>query len=254
MSSSAPPLNKSVNVTSKNAYSKETKESILRIPEFRTCDVSDSMYSRECIQENVLQEIFLSTPHNDDQSCQQSVEEINISDDISADDNEIHLKFLDIKAKDDYTQIPKALDRRFEELNKVGSVRPTIINPGQVWLKQAQKALLAAPVSMSIDVSGQKSEKDQTFDLLDALSRSGGLTVDHASLHVVLMATHCFDEAIMDTVIKSNINPIEKVEQSTLIMATTIHEKPVDELVNADQVDRLLAITPGLNQQQISIL
>lgn len=59
--------------------------------------------------------------------------------------------------------------------------------------------------------SEQEEEKKQAFDLLDALSRSGSLDVDYASLHVVVAATHCFAESLMNTVVKDNINPIEKV-------------------------------------------
>ena len=136
----------------------------------------------------------------------------------------------------DLTQIPKILDRRFEELDKEGAVRPTIINPGQSWTKKAQKALLAEPTSTTLGVDEQKS----------ALSRSGGLTVDHASLHVVIAATHCFDLSLMDTIIKNNVNPIEKVERSTLIMATTVHGRPVGQLVKGDQAQRVLTYTPGL--------
>ena len=56
------------------------------------------------------------------------------------------------------------------------------------------------------------NEKNKAFDLIDALSRSGALPIDHASLHVVMAATHCFDKTLMDCVIKGNVNPIEKVE------------------------------------------
>ncbi len=37
--------------------------------------------------------------------------------------------------------------------------------------------------------------------MLDALTKSGALSVDFASLHVVIAATHCFDKSIIDTVI-----------------------------------------------------
>ena len=69
----------------------------------------------------------------------------------------------------------------------------------------------------------QKDERSAAFDLLDALSRSGGLTIDNTDLHVVLMSTHCFDKTLMNTIIEKNTNPIEKMEQSTLIMASVIH-------------------------------
>jgi hypothetical protein len=41
-------------------------------------------------------------------------------------------------------------------------------------------------------------------------------------------ATHCFDKVLMDTLVKDNVNPIEKLERSVLIMGTTIHGYVVD--------------------------
>ena len=69
----------------------------------------------------------------------------------------------------------------------------------------------------------QEREKAKAFDLIDALTRSGALAFDAASLHVVVAATHRFDASIMDTVIKENVNPIERLERSSLIIASTIH-------------------------------
>jgi hypothetical protein len=139
----------------------------------------------------------------------------------------------------DYTAIPGALERRFEQLDKEGAVRPTIINPGSMWTKRAQKALLADPTTSTLGVDEQKREKSRAFDLLDALSRSGGLSVEHASLHVVVAATHCFDLSLMDTIVKNNVNPIERVERSTMVMASTIHGRPVGALLQGEHRERL---------------
>jgi len=149
----------------------------------------------------------------------------------------------DVGSGVDYTKIPGALEKRFEAVDKEGAVRPTIINPGSTWTKRAQKALLAEPSTTSLGVDEQKSEKSRAFDLLDALSRSGGLSVDHASLHVVVAATHCFDRSLMDTIVKDNMNPIEKVERSTMVMASAIHGQPAEELVSAEHRGRLATIT-----------
>ncbi len=49
----------------------------------------------------------------------------------------------------------------------------------------------------------QTTEKNDTFDLLDALSRFDALCIENASLNVVIAD---------DTVVKGNVNPIERVE------------------------------------------
>jgi hypothetical protein len=53
--------------------------------------------------------------------------------------------------------------------------------------------------------------KNNAFDLLDALSRSGEISIDHSDFHVLLPSTHCFTRSLVDTVIVDNVNPIEKV-------------------------------------------
>jgi len=138
------------------------------------------------------------------------------------------------------------MDRRFEELDEDSSLRPTIISPADIWTKKAQKALLASPTASTLSSNEQKRERDAAFDLLDALTRSGALPIDHASLHVVIAATHCFDKTVMETVVQDNVSPIEKVERSTLIMASTIHQQPAAALVWEAQRARVCAASPML--------
>lgn len=146
----------------------------------------------------------------------------------------------------DYTRIPAALDRKFEEIDEDDALRPTILNPGNVWNRTSQKGLLSAPTSSNLQAREQKTEKSKAFDLLDALSKSGALPIEHASLHVVIAATHCFDKTLIDTVVEDNVNPIERVERSVMIVATTIHDRPAAELLMDDQRERFLAGTPRL--------
>ncbi len=148
----------------------------------------------------------------------------------------------------DYTKIPKLLESKFESLDKEGCVRPTIINVGQSWKKSSKKSLLSEIETRNLNVEDQKKERNAAFDLLDALTKSGGYEVEDASLHVLIAATHCFDRSLMDTVIEKNVNPIEKVEFSSLIMATTIHNEGVDKLLNlnVDEVNRFLENSPSL--------
>jgi hypothetical protein len=42
------------------------------------------------------------------------------------------------------------------------------------------------------------------------------------------------------------VNPIEKVERSVLIVATTIHNKPSEELVRPDVIERVAKYSPLL--------
>ncbi len=146
----------------------------------------------------------------------------------------------------DYTKIPLALDRKFEELDEDAYVHAAILHTGDTWSRTAQKGLLTAPTTTSLGAPMQKTEKNKAFDLLDALTKSGALAIDDASLHVVVAATHRFDRTLLDTVLLDNINPIEKVERSLMIASTTIFDLPASELLADDQRERFLGISPRL--------
>lgn len=141
--------------------------------------------------------------------------------------DKIALNFTD----EDFSAIPKILDKKFEELDLDNAVRATILKPQKKWQRKTLPSLLASPIDETLGKKKQETEKKKALDLVDALSRSGGLDWDEAELHVVLASTHCFDRTLMDTVIQENVNPVEKLERSSLIMATTVHQVSAQELV-----------------------
>jgi len=63
--------------------------------------------------------------------------------------------------------------------------------------------------------------------------------LDSTDLHIVLATTHVFDKSLLHTVCRDNINPIEKAERTSLIVASTIFEQSPASLVKASQLPRL---------------
>jgi len=152
----------------------------------------------------------------------------------------------------DFTQYPQLLEKQLELHGGGGAVRPTIINVGDFWTKQASPSLLLPPTTTYLDQDAQIREKTACFELLDALSKSGALVMDHAELHVIIAATHSFDKTLMDVAIQDNVNPIESVERTTLILAAAMHGlSSAKELVTAAQSERLNQQLTHLDGEQV---
>ncbi|CAM9895560.1 unnamed protein product, partial [Discosporangium mesarthrocarpum] len=146
----------------------------------------------------------------------------------------------------DYTRIPGAMDRRFEKLDKDSAMRPTTITIGKEWERSSFRGLLHKSSKQFLLEKEQREERDRAMDLIDALSRSGDLPLGSCELHVVLAATHCFDESVMNTLVKANINPIDRIERSALIVASTVHGQEVPTLLAGQAYERVLEMSPML--------
>jgi len=158
---------------------------------------------------------------------------------------------IDVRDHEDYTKIPVAFDRALEAFDSDGTVRPTLIKVGKVWNKRWQKSLLGGEQHATLLKSEQDKEKSQAFDLIDALSRSGGLVLESSDLHIIVAATHAFDKTLVNTVVEDNANPIEKVERTSLIMASTTHGKDPASLVHQQHAERVKTASPSLFKDEL---
>lgn len=156
----------------------------------------------------------------------------------------------------DFTKLPTTLDAEYLKFDEDASLRSTIINYGSTWSKKSQESLLSDPVTKTLGEKQQVEEKKKAFDLLDAITKSGCLPIDAAELHVLVASTHAFDASLINTVIQENVNPIERLERSALIINATIQNQPAVNLLKVDQVQRIKEFSapkllPGVNQDAI---
>lgn len=146
-----------------------------------------------------------------------------------------------------FSAIPKILDRKFLEFDKESALRSTTIKTAKMWTRKRQENLLKKAGKATLTSDAIRSETNSAYDLLDALSRSGSLSIPYSELHVVLCVSHCFQKSISDTVIQDNINPIERLEQSTLLLGSVIHGvKPYQLVTAGTQRERIESMFPAL--------
>ena len=151
----------------------------------------------------------------------------------------------------DFTLTPKILDAAIEANGEGNALRSTTIKPSSCWERHRQENILSSRRTATLTSKVINDEKNKAFDLLDALSRSGSLPIAFSDLHVVVAVTHCFDKDVMSTVVCDNVNPIEKLERSTLLLASTVHGVPARELIgNASELQRLERSMPLLLQSE----
>ena len=161
---------------------------------------------------------------------------------------------VDGDAPRDLTQLPSQLDKQYDACSDgdaLSAVRATRLTPDGPWVKRAQEGLLAKQLTTSVlDGDAQGSARSAAFDLIDAISRSGALPLEHAALHVVVGATLCFDESIIDCVVSANMNPIERSERAMLAMATTLHSDAHVSPAQLLRAEHVLRLTTGAGAVQ----
>lgn len=150
--------------------------------------------------------------------------------------------------KVDYAKIPHMIESSFELLDKECNIRPTKIKTLPCWKFSSYDRLKKSANTKVITSSDEMSKSKQVvMDLLDALTRSGEIAVDDCSVHVVYASTHCFDKTVFDTIVCDNINPVERIERSVLVMAKTIMGvDKVDELIVDRERERIESFSPML--------
>ncbi|KAJ3144865.1 hypothetical protein HDU86_001338 [Geranomyces michiganensis] len=97
-----------------------------------------------------------------------------------------------------------------------GAVRPAVLCIQDPWTRVRAKSILRPPTTTTLDIW---TERNAAFHLLDALSRSGELTLENVHLHVVCAATQAFDRTLVDTIIRGNIDPLRMIRETNLVIA-----------------------------------
>lgn len=84
----------------------------------------------------------------------------------------------------DYTQFPRLLESALDRLDSAAAVRPTLLHPATTWGRRRQTDLLSQPRAEDLNSDALGKERQRAWDLLDALTKSGLLPLEEATLHV----------------------------------------------------------------------
>ena len=95
-------------------------------------------------------------------------------------------KDRDVPSLDDFTKIPKILDKKIEALDHDGALKSTILEGGSTWLRSRQDNLLKSPQKSYLYCDDIKKEINKAMDLLTALSCSGSLEYQSVRPHCTL--------------------------------------------------------------------
>lgn len=148
--------------------------------------------------------------------------------------------------KFDLASIPRKLDKKIELLDSEAVLCSTNISFDSPWTLRTKNSLLSDVVTKYLSISDQNDERNKSFDLLDAITKSGSLDISHAELHVIVATTHQFGKSLMETVVEDNINPIEKFEKSLLIVESSVYGVSVQDIVKKERHSDVYNHSPRL--------
>ena len=220
------------------------------IPQMKSAQaVPERMAAKRMLQEESRASPSASSITSEHHLRATSKGETNGSSDVSSEDNGRDREGS-LGNTIDFSRIAKRLDAAFDAFDVDSALRPTkvSIQDTKDWKKTYQKTLLTPQEQKYLSTEEKRQEKNKAFDLLDALSRSGAQPIGHSELHVIVAATHRFDHSLIDTVIRSNENPISSVERSALIVSSTIHDDATiaDLVLGPSRLSLIKEHSPGL--------
>ena len=92
----------------------------------------------------------------------------------------------------------------------------------------------------------QIQERKKCLDFLDAVTKSGIISLEGCHIHTVVGYSHCFEKSVMRCVVEDGMNPIDAVERSQLMFASHILGVSMSNLVQPHHLERLHEISPDL--------
>ena len=146
----------------------------------------------------------ISERHQETPRCEDELELSKDDDHKREDELEISSDYRFTHSEKKYlTEIPSQLDENFEQLNDV--------------------------CMNSISVSSNCSIDQDTLDLLDTLSSTGALELQNSTFHVLIGASHSWDESVFNTLLKKNENPFCAAEKTIEILINTLKTIVLDK-------------------------
>ncbi|KAI8896915.1 hypothetical protein BC833DRAFT_595635 [Globomyces pollinis-pini] len=129
--------------------------------------------------------------------------------------------------KSSYQMVAMKIDQEFEKYQKEGSIQSMIFETKSPWKKSSYKGLISKKETKLLHNEEQLSCKTKALDLIDALTKSGGLSIQDCSVHIFLGCVHKFDQTLMQTLVEKNCNPIDLITETVKTMAGVIHNVPL---------------------------